>query len=130
MSIIEWGDKYILGIETVDEQHKKLVNILNEAYDLLMTSGPDDKVQALLQDLLSYTEIHFKSEEKMLENSNYPFYEEHLIEHKRFKSELDTLGENLSNGNISKAELVQFINNWLSDHILGNDKKYVEYINK
>ena len=111
-------DEFKTNIEIIDQQHEKLFEITNEAYMLLTNNFKLDKydeIVGILESLKDYTQFHFETEEKYMESINYKRLFSHKIEH------LD-LTHIDSNQDVSIKELLQFLNDWLIDHILQNDK--------
>ena len=64
---IDWSDEYLLGVPEIDQQHKKLVAIANELYDVVLGSEADFKAKmpVVLKTLTDYTKYHFSTEEAL-----------------------------------------------------------------
>ena len=130
-----WSDEWSLGNETIDDQHKILLNILNdiEKGDILLEN--------LLIRLVEYTTEHFGDEEQLMYKNNYPenFLNPHKREHKKFKEALLELTfatikalEQESNTKLKKLKgnLTKFCFIWFEQHFLGTDKTFVNYLNE
>lgn len=128
--MIEWDSKYELGIGSIDGQHKKLVDLINELAELLedAINGSDiyDKVIELMKGLKDYTVYHFKYEEDLFDKYAYPFKEIHKNEHAKLIKELEEFDiysldeDQVGNGN----KLLKFLISWLFKHISGSDFLY------
>ncbi|MFR4983286.1 MAG: bacteriohemerythrin [Clostridium neonatale] len=123
----EMKDEFKTNIEIIDQQHEKLFEITNEAYMLLTNNFKLDKydeIVGILESLKDYTQFHFETEEKYMESINYKRLFSHKIEHDSFINKLENLDLTHidSNQDVSIKELLQFLNDWLIDHILQNDK--------
>ena len=129
-------DKYRTGIELVDDEHKRLFEIIKDTNDVIHTELLHDKydeIMRLLAELREYTEVHFSDEEAMMERINYPDIAAQKRAHSAFVgrlveidlSELDAMDDNQEE---YLQDLIQFLLSWLSNHILGMDKKIGAYI--
>lgn len=124
MSIFPWKNNYSVYVEAIDEQHKKLVNILNELVDGMMNKKTQEIVQPALDQLVDYASYHFKEEEEYFDKIDYPEAEEHRKEHEqlignvlKFKADYENNKTGLT------VELMKFLKAWLTDHICGTDKE-------
>jgi hemerythrin-like metal-binding protein len=132
---ILWNDSYLTGIDRIDEQHKVLVNTLNEANARLATCVTRDLLEQITRDLLSYAIYHFETEESLMKEYNYAGLsatddEKHHHEHRSFSQQVVSLREGLRDGRlVTREELLSFLNNWLVNHILFTDKRFGEFLN-
>ena len=130
-----WKKEFETGIEAIDNQHKKLIDIAARLYDLVkLDENVDcyDDITELLRELLDYTKYHFEYEEKLFGEKEYPVRDtfKHIGEHKIFVMEIEkTLNKNIDdNQRKVTKELIVFLTDWLINHILKIDMKYVDYI--
>lgn len=132
---IIWNDSFLTGIERIDEQHKVLVNTLNEANSRLALNVTRDLLEQITRDLLSYAIYHFETEETLMQAYDYagrsaPDAEKHRQEHRSFSQQVVALREGLRDGRlVTREELLSFLNNWLVNHILNTDKHFGEFLN-
>ena len=134
----EFTDKYKTGIEMVDEEHKKLFEIIRETNDVINTEFVHDKydgIMRLLAELKNYTEIHFSDEENLMEEIGYPGLEAQRMAHESFVEKLVTIDlEELDEIDDNQQEyllhLIDFLLGWLVNHIIGMDKKIADYMAK
>ncbi len=127
MSIITWSDSLSVGIVEIDAQHKKLVSIINALNDNLLDSRSKSVFEQLLNELVSYTQEHFGTEEKLFAQFDYPETDDHKKEHKFFVQELMKFTRGFYEGGtefLLSADIVAFLVNWLVNHIQTTDKKY------
>ena len=128
-------DKYKTGIELVDDEHRRLFEIIKETNDLINTVYVHDKydeIMQLLAELRQYTEIHFSDEEAFMEKIGCPELPSQKQAHAAFVEklvdiDLNELDEIDDNQQEYLAKLVDFLLGWLSNHILVADKKIGEY---
>lgn len=124
-------DEFKTNIAFIDEQHERLFEIANSAY-LLLTDNfivdKYDKIMDIIDELKDYTRFHFDAEEKYMESINYKRLFSQKVSHEGFIKKLDEfdLRDIDLNQDNSIKELLQFLNNWLIDHILHSDKLIAE----
>lgn len=129
--MIKWDDKYLLGIDIIDDQHKELFRIAQEATDLLRDDFAMDKydrVIKIIEELKSYAIYHFKTEEEYMLNNGYRKYLSHKVIHDEFLEkisgiDLEAMDENQDEHLLS---IINFVVDWISTHILGTDKLIAE----
>ncbi len=124
---LEWDDKYSVGVAQIDDQHKLIFSAINELFDVINTNDPEKYLKGVVDELLKYKNIHFATEEKYFEMFNYEGTKKHEERHKQFSEELEALIEKYPKYTMEFAfELVDFVENWLIDHIMNTDQKYKE----
>lgn len=129
MALIEWSDNISVGIESIDKQHKVLIGMINEFYDLIKIKSNNALIEDLIGKMKRYTLVHFKFEESLFESHNFPYTEEHKIEHQDFVNKVIDLEQRLQDGKlIVSFEVTSFLKKWLLEHIQGTDKKYTNLL--
>ena len=124
--MIKWDERYRLGIDIIDEQHKKLFDIAEEAHDLLNLPNSVDKFDEILhivQELKDYVAFHFTEEEKILKEIEYKKFFTHCIYHNDFIIELRNFNlEDIDEGQDEHIlQLLYMVNNWLIAHVTKED---------
>jgi hemerythrin len=130
-----WSEEYSVGIDEIDEQHKALFTLINRLYHAMIHVNLNKKGSAvcgdILDELADYTRIHFLLEQTLMRIGGYPEYEAHCELHKNLVNEIDALQEKIASGKAAISfELLQFLRNWLTKHILDEDMKYGMYFKK
>ncbi len=126
---IEWTDELSVGIQEIDEQHKILVGLLNRLYEAIIKKTDDLEIERVLNELAQYTVIHFAVEESLMRIFNYPDYEEHKRHHEELTQQVVDLQRKLNQGEVSiSMEVLHFLRHWLTEHIMGEDKRYGPYM--
>lgn len=126
--LVEWSDDLSVGIEEIDEQHKKLVALLNQMNDAIHEHRGSAVTRGILNDLGEYTRVHFATEESLMHATEYPGYEEHKRQHDDLIEQLKDLQVKLDAGSHSISfELLHFLKVWLTKHIIESDKLYGPY---
>ena len=129
-----WKKEFELGIESVDSQHKRLLEIGNQISELLATHDEMvdnyDEIMNVIDELKNYTIYHFKTEEDLFIKYNYPEYEQHKKEHDDFIHYLHSVDFEKVDQN-QKAflkELLAKIVNWVFKHIITTDYMYKDFL--
>ena len=131
--MIHWKKEYELGLPDVDKQHKYLIDVAVEAYELLkdkLTSDKYDKIVGILQELRNYTIFHFEFEEGFMKKEAYPKILSHKMEHKKFIDKLNAVDLNAIDANQQEAliSIIEFVAVWLDSHILETDRRVADYL--
>ncbi len=126
MSLITWSDNYSVKVSTIDNQHKKLVEIINNLHDAMKTGKGKEAIGKTLNELVSYTKYHFSAEEEMMKKHNYPGFIAHKREHDLLTQKVVDFENDFRAGkSLLTLEVMNFLKKWLVDHILNTDKQYV-----
>ena len=88
MALFSWSDKYSVDVPSIDKQHKKLFDMLNELHDAMSTGNGSQLAPAILKRLVAYTQEHFVAEEAMMKQARYPDLASHKAEHDKLSSEV------------------------------------------
>jgi hemerythrin len=122
---LEWEDSYSVGVQEIDEQHKKLFSIINELLKAVDEKKSDDNFSSIIEELVNYKTYHFQTEEKYFKLFNYEETDKHIASHRFFNDELGKIVEKHHKYDIYFAyDLVEFLENWLVDHLMVEDQKY------
>ncbi len=121
-------DEYKTGIESIDNEHRQLFEIADRAYEVMTNEFIPDKydyIVEILNNLKEYATIHFRNEEEYMVSIGYKKLFTQKMEHNAFveklaRYDLDTVDENQKEVIL---ELLDFLNDWLVDHILESDKQ-------
>ena len=126
---VEWKDDYSVGIDSIDQQHKKLLNLINQLQTAVDYSTGEQFEREALDELVDYTKTHFIYEEGLLRDNEYPDYEAHkLIHEKMIKKVEEVLSEYEKDHDTAMSNAAEFLKDWLIKHINGTDKEYSEYL--
>ena len=127
--MIEWRDEFLLGIEKIDEQHKQLFQIATDIFALLknqLITDKFDEILRLISELKEYTIFHFTSEEEYMKSIGYRKFFSHKVEHDDFVEKINNVDLNKIDLDHEQylLEILDFVVNWISEHILETDKAY------
>lgn len=128
MSLIVWSEKYSTGFESIDSEHKKLMDLLNKLHDGMMNHKTNDVIGGVLDDLIKYTQTHFAHEEKLFAQYKYPQEASHKLEHKKLVEKALDLQKGFKAGSVTvSVGTLNFLRDWLNNHILKTDFAYREF---
>ena len=128
MGIITWGNELSIGIDGIDRQHKKLVDLINAIHDAMKQGKAKDIMAKVLKELTDYTVQHFSAEEQFMVKHQYPGYEAHREEHQKLIRKVLAITKDFEAGKLSiSMEIMSFLKDWLKDHICVTDKKYAPF---
>jgi hemerythrin len=115
----------------IDEEHKKLIGILNKAIFAKGHNNNPEELREVLREMINYTLTHFGTEETYMRKFNYPEYQDHKEEHREFSIETIAYHDKLIEGDCQIAnEILEYLKWWLVNHIQVTDKKYVVCFNE
>lgn len=127
-----WDPKYSLNIKSIDTQHQKFFEIINQIYSLLRQKNIDPQALVNIIDQLNkYAEFHLSYEEKCFLDFNYPDSKNHITAHNAFRKQVTEFSILLKNPQTVTKTLAEtmadFAKNWLSAHILDYDHQYASF---
>jgi len=129
MGRMTWVDAYSVGIRTIDEQHKKLIALINKLDDAMAKGHGKEAVGDILNELITYCGTHFGNEERLFDKHGYPDAESHKEKHKKMTAKVLDVQRQYKAGKMNITfEVMDFLQNWLDKHILGTDKKYAPFL--
>ncbi len=129
MTMIEWDESYSVGVGELDDQHKVLFRMIDKLLEVPDARTGSKIITDVLSEMRAYTSYHFESEEKYMSECAYPDLEGHVRQHEYFCKKVDELLSNITGQqDVLLSDMTNFLYNWLSNHILGSDKKYAPYL--
>ncbi|HXY55498.1 MAG TPA: bacteriohemerythrin [Nitrospirota bacterium] len=129
MGFLKWSKKYSVNVTEIDEQHKKLITLINEMYDAMNIDKGKDILGNVIANLVNYTVYHFNTEELLLQQYDYPHYKEHKELHDILSKKARNLKESFDHGKWpTTIDVMLLLTSWLNAHILVEDKKYEPYL--
>ncbi len=126
---VSWDASYDVGIEYVDKQHRHLVELINDLYGACLGEGElEETFKQVMKELVEYVMIHFKDEEKIMEEINYPDIIAHKKKHEAFvKKILQSVNDYRNGKQFVPNTFVRFLRDWLFNHILITDKELAKF---
>ena len=124
---MEWKDEYSVGVSEIDNQHKLLLKSFSAIEESINLNQGWSNTHYAIVELIQLARIHFSLEEAMMRMFGYPGTDAHQKEHEHFFAKLDSI-ERHSLKKTTKVEMIQFLKDWLTKHILDSDKGYANHI--
>lgn len=125
LTLLQWSDSFNVGIQEIDEQHRTLVDLLNQLHAAILEHKGSAACRKILDQLAEYTRTHFLLEESLMRVSHYPDFDAHKQQHEALIGQVKALQEKLDSGQGAISfELLHFLQNWLTKHINESDKRF------
>jgi len=129
MDITKWRTSYETGISSMDEQHHKLISLINTMYRVLRQKEDHGSVERVLIEMSDYAKIHLSEEEALLQEKGFAGYEEHLLLHNNYLKKTEELTEEWGEKDESAAnKIYSFLRQWWLEHIVEEDQKYGAFL--
>lgn len=128
MDTINWQDSYSVGVAEMDDQHKKLLGMINTLIKEQKVLTDPRTIADLLTEMTDYAEEHFRTEEYLMAEYGYEQKTAHEKKHRNFIDTTISFYSATDIGpNILSNALLDYLSNWLIDHILGDDMMYKDF---
>ena len=124
MSYVDWSNDLNTGVDVIDNQHRRIVDYINELYEAQET-GNRAAVGEVLDQVVEYTVSHFSFEESLMQRAGYEFLEPHRKVHELFVKRVSKYVERFNNDEEIGGELLSMLRRWLINHIKNEDADYV-----
>jgi len=130
MPLIQWDDSLKVHVGEIDAQHQKLVGMINDLGEAMRQGKGKDVLGKIIDGLIGYAGTHFGTEEKYFDQFGYPEGNSHRKEHSDFTRKVAEFKKEFDEGRLALSiEVMDFLSNWLKNHIKGVDKKYGPFFN-
>lgn len=124
MSLIEWDEKFSVGVAAVDHEHRELIGLVNEAHDRLMRPGTEGEVLDFLGEIYTRISAHFALEEQLMRAKNYDGYDEHKTDHERLLDEIrDIMDDYEDEAFFSEEQFAHQLRAWFTEHFRAYDAR-------
>ncbi len=124
MGLIQWSKEYSVGVTKLDNQHKKIIKILNQLIGQQFQTRDEKATEEILDDLQNYMKEHFRTEEEYMLKHHHSGYEEQRREHNLFIDRMyEAQKEFTKDGRLTSLNLFNFVWDWFSHHVLIVDRK-------
>ena len=129
MKDLAWGELLSVGVDEIDDDHRKLVDLFNILNHSVTEGDGQQYLEAVLEELINCTVWHFSHEERLMMKYGYGAYEEHKAVHKELIKSARVLQQKIiKEGGLVSSEDIEFLEHWLTEHILTADMKMGDYL--
>jgi len=130
MEIINWRNEFSVGVKEMDEQHKKLINMINRLIKEQKTLTDPTTIAELLTEMTDYAQVHFRAEEYLMAEYGYDKKAQQEKQHQAFIDKTVAFYSATDLGpNMLSTALLDYLATWLIGHILKEDMKYKKFFN-
>jgi len=131
MPVMQWTEQLSVKIESIDNEHKKLIELINKLFDAMSRREGHNALDSILKELTDYTEFHFSHEEEAMKKYNFPGLATHKTEHENFVNKVADTKKKYEEGAITLTiPLIDFLTTWIKEHILKSDMGYSTFLVK
>jgi hemerythrin-like metal-binding protein len=123
-----WNESFITGVDSIDEQHKRLVELINQLAVIQSATTPDPQaIEAVFRELVDYAHVHFRDEEQLMRSAGIEAtnFQHHVKVHRDFITQVKVIWQARGLMSSPAETLHGFLSAWLSYHILGEDQAMV-----
>ena len=129
MKDLVWDHVLSVGIDEIDEDHRRLVDLFNILNHSVADGADSDYVAAVLEELINCTVWHFSHEERLMLKYGYRGTDDHKMDHRDLINGARELQQKyLQVGELDEKEDLQFLERWLTEHILVADNRLGSYL--
>lgn len=129
MKDIVWDRILSVGNDEIDRDHRILIDLFNTLHQSAVESVGTDYLDAILEELINCTVWHFSHEERLMQKYDYERYAEHRAEHQDLINSIKELQKKVRlSGELGSKENLEFLEHWLTEHILSADMKLGSFL--
>jgi hemerythrin-like metal-binding protein len=129
MALIEWSEALSVGIPSIDEQHRELVDIINDLHGAMLRREAREALAEIFERLAEYTERHFAHEEMLFDQFGYEGASAHKTQHSMLIAKVNELRGQFESGRVTVTmEVMEFLRDWLRNHIAVSDRRYAPFL--
>lgn len=122
-NLIRWTEELNTGIPEMDQQHRRLVDLINQLFGAMRQGNNEDDVARVVDELVDYTQTHFSAEEELMRSHRYPDLINHQQVHHDFIEQVGGYATQIkSNAGLSASDVFSFLKDWLISHIVKQDR--------
>jgi len=129
MALLSWSNQYLIGNELIDTEHEELFRLINDFHSRWMEGRERQSIAQVLNQLIVYTEMHFRHEETIMRETGFEQLDEHMAWHESMIDTIFDLQKSYEEGTRSlEMDTMKFVKSWLLEHILENDYSFRDFL--
>jgi hemerythrin len=129
MTLITWSERLSVNVSQCDAQHKILIGLINDLHGAMKEGKANNVLGDIFRAMVDYTKTHFSDEEQLLQAHGYLDLSGQKRSHEMFVQQLDKLYADFVAGSVVTLVVMNFLRDWLENHITVDDKKYGPFLN-
>jgi hemerythrin len=130
MAFYSWKTEYSVKDDLMDKQHQVLIEMINKMHDAMKVGKGGVEAGIIDNEMIDYSAMHFAAEEELMKKHHYAALSDHIKEHKAFMLKVGEFQKEILTGSFTLSmEITNFLKEWLTNHIMVNDKAYSKVIN-
>ena len=128
--LIIWEPSMSVGVAILDEDHKRIMNIINKLYNAILEGDGKDILDEIFHDMMAYINIHFEAEEELFAQTCYAGADEQKRQHRLMAQRATEARQKYEDNKeaVMPMEIMYFLKDWWIDHILNTDTKYAAHL--
>ncbi|MBS1229584.1 MAG: hemerythrin-like metal-binding protein [Proteobacteria bacterium] len=129
MALLSWSNQYSIGDDLIDTEHEELFRLVNAFHDHWQEKRNQQSIAELLNQLITYAEMHFQHEEAIMLDAGFPRLAEHQQVHEAMVETIFKLRQSFeANDSHLEMNTMKFIKTWLLEHIIQNDYLFRDFL--
>jgi hemerythrin len=129
MALLSWSDQYLIGNELIDAEHAELFRLINDFHSQWVEARKQLAIARVLNQLITYAEMHFRHEETIMGEAGFPLLAEHAALHETMVETIFQLQKSYEEGSLRlEMDTMKFVKSWLLEHILQNDYRFRDFL--
>jgi hemerythrin-like metal-binding protein len=122
-------ERLLLLVPQMDDEHRKLISQANEYASAVEAGASRAELELRLTQLVEAFQVHFASEERLMQSNNFPGFEPHAAEHRKLIGQMTSLRDCVGAGDVQICNaLVLFVRVWTEQHIDGLDRSFAQFL--
>ena len=128
IELIKWTDEFSVGVARMDEQHRRLIRMINRLLQKPEATTQSESISDLLTEMTGYASEHFRAEEELMSEYGYPRLEDQRLQHKEFRRKtVDFCSATTIGASSVPNTMLTYLREWLVHHILREDMEYKSF---
>ena len=129
MALLSWSKQYLIGNEIIDAEHEELFNLINNFHTAWVKAHNRQDIARILNQLITYAQMHFQDEERIMAEAGYPALAQHQQIHEAMIDTIFQLQQSYEEGNLHlEMDTMKFVKTWMVGHILENDYAFRDFL--
>jgi hemerythrin-like metal-binding protein len=131
MAFVVWAEKHSVGVAAIDAEHGILVGLIDKLYAKLFDGTGETLLESIIDELVDYMDMHFRNEETLFAQSQYPRLAQHKAQHDEMRRRVSAYREDLRRGYTASlaADMLHCLKEWMTKHVLLSDKEACAFLN-